>query len=152
LPVTRSAAIVIGEITEATAYLSDDETNIYSEFSIRVAEILKVDASSRLTIDTPLVIQREGGRVRFASGKTVAAIVNHQDLPQIGRRYVFFLVRKSLAGQLIDDFYLLTAFELRAGRVFPLDNVTDGHPMAAYKGTLEISFLADLRSAIANAN
>jgi hypothetical protein len=151
-PITQSAAIVIGEVTEATAHLSEDETNIYSEFSIRVDEILKDDIAKRLVIGTPFIAQREGGRVRFATGKTAAVIVNHQNMPRIGRKYVFFLDHQSLKAQLIDDYYLLTAFELRAGRVFPLDSVSARHPIAAYKGAQEIAFLADLRAAIALTN
>jgi hypothetical protein len=150
LPVARSAAIVIGEITDARAYLSEDGTNIYSEFSIRADEILKNDIGNPLVLGNSIIAQREGGRVRFASGKTVTATVNHQDMPRTGRRYVVFLTHSFPLGRKIEDFYMLTAYELRAGRVFPLDNVLDDHPIAAYKGTSELSFLTDLRVAIGN--
>jgi hypothetical protein len=149
-PVTRSAAIVIGEITNVTAYLSEDETNIYSEFSIRVDEILKHDLANPIVIGGSVSAQREGGRVRFASGQTVAATVNHQDMPRIGRKYVVFLTHSFPLGGKIEEFYLLTAYELRDGRVFPLDPVLDGHPLAHYKGKSEEALLMDLRTAIAS--
>ena len=44
LPVGRSVAVVLGEIVDAQAYLSDDKTGVYSEFSVRVEEIFKNDS------------------------------------------------------------------------------------------------------------
>lgn len=149
LPVSRSAAILIGEITEARAYLSENKTNIYSEFTIRVDEILKNDLKNPLTPGGLVAAEREGGRVRFASGKTVVATVNHQDMPRTGKKYVLFLMHFSLSAAEAEDFYLLTGYELREGSVFPLDKVLDGHPITRYKGTPAQAFLADLDAAIA---
>jgi hypothetical protein len=41
LPTHISNAVVIGEVTDAKAYLSEDRTSVYSEFTIRVGEVLK---------------------------------------------------------------------------------------------------------------
>jgi len=147
-PVARSAAIVIGDIKEARAYLSEDGTNIYSEFSIQVDEILKNDPLNPVTTGVGLIAEREGGRVRFPSGKTVTVRVNHQDMPRTGRRYVFFLTRTSATGDGSECIHLLTAYELREGRVIPLDKVSDGHPITQYKGRSEQDFLTELRAVI----
>ena len=148
-PVARSAAIVTGEITEARAYLSENGSNIYSEFSIQVDEILKNDSLDPITAGVPLFVEREGGRVRFPSGKIVTARVVHQDMPRPGRRYVFFLMRTDLNGNNAEGFYLLTAYELRDGHVFPLDQVSEKHPINQYKGKAEEEFLTELRAVIA---
>jgi len=149
LPVARSAAIVTGEITNEKAYLSEDETNIYSEFSIRIDEVLKNDIANSLSTGSSLIAEREGGRVRFPSGKIVTSYVIHQDMPRTGRSYAFFLTHAQLTSGDSEWFHLLTAYELRDDRVFPLDDVSDRHPMNRYKGASETDFLLDLRAAIA---
>jgi hypothetical protein len=148
LPVTKSTAVVVGEITRAQAYLSEDQTNIYSEFNLRVDQVLKNDDATSINIGDKIVIQRKGGRVRFPSGKIAASMVNHQDMPLVNRRYVVFLTHSFPMGGLIEDFYLLTAYELCDGRVYPLDKPPAGHPIAAYKGIDETSFLNDLQKAL----
>lgn len=147
-PVARSAAIVTGEVTDARAYLSEDGTGIYSEFSIQVDEILKNDPLNPVTAGVPLFAEREGGRVRFPSGKIVTARVVNQDMPRPGRRYVFFLRRRSLTGSDSEGLHLLTAYELREGRVVPLDKVSEKHPINQYKGKAEEEFLTELRAFI----
>jgi hypothetical protein len=78
-PVARSAAVVTGEIREVRAYLSEDGTNIYSEFSIQVDEILKNDPLNTVITGGTLIAERRGGRVRFPSGKIVTSQVIYQD-------------------------------------------------------------------------
>lgn len=151
-PVAQSAAIAIGQITDARAYLSEDGTNIYSEFSIQVDEILKNDFLNPLATGGSLIAERQGGRVRLPSGKIVTSRVNHQDMPRTGRRYVFFLRRTISTGSDSDCIQLLTAYELREGRVFPLDKVLEGHPINQYKGKTEQEFLTELRAVIAKAD
>lgn len=148
-PVARSAAIVTGEVTDARAYLSEDGTGIYSEFSIQVDEILKNDPLNPVTAGVPLFAEREGGRVRFSSGKIVTAQVVNQDMPRPGRRYAFFLMRGSLTGTDSEGLQLLTAYELREGRVFPLDKVSEKHPINQYKGKAVEELLTELRDVIA---
>lgn len=150
-PVARSAAVLIGEVSSTNAYLSEDGTGIYSEFSIQVDEILKNDLLNTITVGTSIIAEREGGRVRFPSGKIVTAQVNRQDMPRPGRRYVFFLTCTDLNGNDAEGYYLLTAYELREGRVIPLDKVQEGHPINQYKGISEQDFLTELRAVIARA-
>ncbi|MGZ8836819.1 MAG: hypothetical protein ACXW3F_13995 [Pyrinomonadaceae bacterium] len=148
-PVARSAAVLIGEVSSAKAYLSEDGTGIYSEFSIQVDEILKNDLLNPITVGTSLIAEREGGRVRFPSGKIVTAQVIHQDMPRPGRRYVFFLTCTDLNGNDAEGYYLLTAYELREGHIFPLDMVSAKHPINQYKGKAAEEFLTELRAVTA---
>lgn len=148
LPVAESRLVVIGEVTDAQAYVSDDKDWVYSEFTIRVEEVLKNTGSVALTQGTPLIADRDGGRVRFPSGRTTLQYIRGQGMPRAGRRYALFLTHadRELGA------HILTAYELRGGRVFPVDNPAGGqHPVATvYKGTDETTFLNDLRTAIAN--
>jgi len=47
LPVTKSTVVIIAHITDARAYLSNDKTGVYTEFTVRIDEILKDDARTR---------------------------------------------------------------------------------------------------------
>ena len=152
-PVDRSAAVIIGEITEAEAHLSSDETKIYSEFTVQVDAVLKNDGVVALSPQSKITVERPGGRVRFPSGKIVIAAVSNQDLPRVGRRYVLFLTHDFIMGGRYDDtFFIVTGYELRNGKVFPLDKVSSGHPINVYKGSDEEAFLKDLTSALTNAS
>ena len=148
LPVERSAAIIIGTVSGAAAYLTPDKTGVYSEFAVRVDSILKEDPKKRLTGGDTISVERNGGRVRMPSGKIAVSWTNHQGMPKVGSRYVFFLTHDfEVAGDTFDDFYLLTAYELRGEKVFPLDK-TPKESVLAYTGTAESSFLTDLAEAL----
>lgn len=150
LPAATSDAVVIGEITNAQAYLSDDKTDIYSEFKVNVSEVLKDCSSASITLGTSIVVARGGGGVRFPSGKVILTGNHAKPLPRIGRRYVLFLKRNSEG-----DFSILTGYELRAGRVSPLDGRSpDGgffQQSIAYQQYVdadEATFLKEVRGAI----
>jgi hypothetical protein len=150
LPAYRSDAVVIGEVLEAGAYLSNDKTGVYSEFTIKVSDILKND-SSHLTQGSSLVAERLGGRVRFPSGEILPVQIVGQGMPRAGFRYVFFLKRVD-QGQAYD---ILTAYELRAGKVSPLDGAKTrggGHPWEfdKYENWDEGKFIDAVRAEIAN--
>ena len=152
-PFDRSAAVIIGDITGAEAHLSSDETKIYSEFTVDVDAVLKNDELKPLSPQSKIKVERPGGRVRFPSGKIVIAAVSNQDLPRLGRRYVLFLTHDFIMGGRYDEtFFILTGYELRNGKVFPLDKVSSGHPINAYKGSDEEVFFKDLISAQTNAS
>lgn len=153
LPVSRSAAIVIGRITKAEAHLTPDKTDIYSEFSIYIDVVAKNDQENALDVGRTLTVQRSGGRVKMPSGKVVVSWTNHQDMPRVGGRYVLFLTHDfETKGDMGKDFYILTGYELKDGRVFPLDNAGTSHPMTVYKGASESTFLNDLFSSVAQAS
>jgi len=150
LPVKISSAVIIGEVTDAQAYLSDDQTEIYSEFTVQIQQVLKNDNKAPLDVGNSVVVERLGGRVKFPSGKIVIASTNHQDLPRSGKRYVFFLTHEGPEAKPYEDFHILTGYELRDGQVFPLDKPGPDHPITAYKGASETSLLNELAVALAD--
>jgi hypothetical protein len=151
LPVDKSSAVVVGEVTDRKAHLSEDKTAIYSEFEIRIQSILKNDSKIVLSHTGSVTVERYGGRIRFPSGKTVICAIDHQDMPQVGSRYVLFLSNDfPLGGHSDEDFYILMGYELRDGKVFPLDKTYPKHPISAYAGTEESTLFASLSSALAN--
>jgi hypothetical protein len=150
LPVDRSHAVVIGKVTGAEAYVSNDKTGVYSEFTVHLDEVLKNSSNVSLAPGSTVSVERAGGRVRLPSGQVALMYTRAQGMPRAGRRYVFFLSHDfPLQGRQDIDLYILTGYELRAGRIHALDS-PHGHPITATKGKVENSFLEELRAAIAN--
>jgi len=150
LPVTESDAVLIADVTDAAAYLSTDKTSVYSEFTLAVAEILK-DSKADIPVGESITAERSGGGVRFASGKILLRGLLGKPLPKKSTRYVFFLKRN----EDVNDFSIVTAYELRGGRVFPLDGLTPKgavvEPFAAYqqyKGADQSVFLTKVRDLV----
>jgi hypothetical protein len=152
LPTEKSAAVIIGRISKAQAYLSENKSGIYSEFTVKVDAILKNDVTNPLSVDSSIVVYRTGGRLRLPSGKFIVSAVSHQDMPQQNSRYLLFLTHNSLTGVLDEDFAILTGYELKNGKAFPLDKVLSGHPINKYTGVSENILLTDLSSALANSS
>jgi hypothetical protein len=145
LPIEKSSAIILGEVKDAKAYLSEDETTVYSEFVVAVQTVLKNDPRREITTNELVDVERYGGRVRLPSGKIILATIDHQDMPRVGARYVLFLTGDQDVG-----FTILAGYELRGGKVFPLDQASPTHPMARYKGLDDSTLLNDLFSVLAN--
>ncbi len=148
-PVEQSTAVILGKVTKADAHLSQDKTNVYSEFEVELEEVLKPDPLISLTPGSLVTVERVGGRVRFPSGKMMISVVSHQEMPKIGYRYLLFLTHQGLTGPLVpEDFFILTGYELLEDRVCPLDKTLPGHPITAYRGVDLVTFLNDFNSAL----
>jgi hypothetical protein len=100
---------------------------VFSEFEIAVDTVFKQDDRTNVRVGKTLTVERIGGRVRLPSGKIVVSWVNHQNMPRVGAKYVLFLTHdfqsRDDGG---NDFNLLTGYELREGKVFPLDDTAPG--------------------------
>ncbi|MEN3327501.1 MAG: hypothetical protein V7638_2308 [Acidobacteriota bacterium] len=148
LPTEQSDAVVLGVVTSRDAYLSQDRTGIYSEFTVLVSEVFK-DPTKTIISGTPISVNRTGGAVRFKSGKIQKYQIAHQGMPDVAAPYVLFL-RKTSGGDLL----ILTGFKLVNGHVTPLDGNENNDPrlvlpFAKYAGTDEAEFLKEVRDAAA---
>jgi hypothetical protein len=140
LPVTQSDVIVAGKVVDAQAHLSDDRTDVYSEYSVEVSDIFKNTGNA---VSGTISTTRMGGAVRFASGKVQEYKRVGHGVPVRGNLYVLFLKREEEG-----DFTILTGYELSNGLVTPLDGEGQGLPFDYYKNVAESQFLQDLRSTI----
>jgi len=145
LPVKQSQAILLGRVVKAQARLTADKAVVYSEFLFHVDEVFQ-DDNNTLTPNSSVAVVRSGGRVRFASGHIALQMIAGQNMPRVGKQYVFFLTRDTDE----EDFYLLTGYEFHERRVYPLDNPQGGkHPIATtYNDVEQRVFLSDLRNAL----
>jgi hypothetical protein len=140
-PVDQAAAVVIGTITDAKAYLSNDKTGVYSVFTVLIDEVLKTPGS--LAVGSLVEAEREGGRVKFPSGRLHLYIVSEQDMPRVGGRYVLFLTKTNTESV----FEILTGYELREASVYALDDLPKPR---SYENTTPANFLNELRMTLAH--
>lgn len=120
-PVSRSAAVVIGTILSGKAFVSKDRTYVYSDFQVRVDQVLKQDPTANLAAGGRMVASRRGGTIHFPSGH-IKDYVNHgEGMPAIGSQYLFFLVKPNIPEPEY-EVIIGGAYELRNGMVHPLDD------------------------------
>ena len=146
LPVYGSNAVVMGNVSEAQAFLSNDKTGTYSEFTVQIEKVFKDDKDAPLSLGSAVKVDRLGARVRHSSNRTVWYHVPGLSMPQPGKKYVFFLRRNTDT----ENYLILTAYELRSGRVYPLDGSqgSSSFASATYDNAEEGVFLSKLYEAI----
>ncbi|HEX8146815.1 MAG TPA: hypothetical protein VF591_06520 [Pyrinomonadaceae bacterium] len=148
IPVQQADAVVVGKITDARAYLSNDKTNVYSEFTAALEDVLLNDPSGSLYTGALIATQRRGGAVKFPSGKRLVRGQLGRTMPHEGQRYLLFL-RKNADGQ---TFSIITGYALVNGKVTPLDGLSKKAPQlaqfAAYENADEATFLNQVRETI----
>jgi hypothetical protein len=146
LPVYGSNAIVMGSVVEAQAFLSNDKTGAYSEFTIQIEKVFKDDKDAPLSFGSIVKVDRLGARVRHSADRTVWYHVPGLSMPQLGKKYVLFLRRNANT----ENYLILTAYEIRSGRVYALDGTqgSSSFASAAYENVEEEVFLSKLHEAI----
>ena len=152
IPEAESDAIVVGEVVSAHAYLSNDKTSVYSEFTVHVADVLKNGNLWSLHSGSQVEVERSGGRLRFPSGKVLLLGAPYgKNMPRLGERYLFFLKQNDEG----NSYSIITAYELRSGSVYPLDRSPEGDVKSrqfaeyeAYSGMDETTFISHVLVAI----
>lgn len=116
LPVGESDLIVEGKVTDSAAYLSNDKGIVYSEFTVRVSDVIKATGDANVNKNDSIVTERIGGRVRYPDGRITRFNTRGQGSPMKGKRYLLFLT-----GAERGNYRILTGYELQGNKVFALD-------------------------------
>jgi hypothetical protein len=116
LPADKSDVVIEGQVTDVKAFLSNDKTGVYSEFTISVSRVLKVSSDLSVNLGDIIVAERFGGKVRYPSGQVILYRIGGQGAPVNGKRYLFFLAKADEG-----NYKLLTAYEIQGQKVFALD-------------------------------
>lgn len=135
-PITKSDVIVIAEVLEGKAHRSENKMNVFSNFEIRVNEVLK---GNNLRIGDIITIERVGGYVVYPNGRKVLFRLSGNGMPAVGARYAFFLAVSE------DNYTIVTGYELGEEGIKPLDN---SQQFQQHYGEPEESFFKKLRNAI----
>jgi hypothetical protein len=113
LPVEHCPVIVIGDVLRSEAHLSEDKLGVYSEFTIRLVEVIKAESSLP---SSEMVVERPGGYVRYPDGRKLLYRVGMGGMPRVGARYLFFLKPTPEL-----DYSILTAYEFGDKGILALD-------------------------------
>jgi hypothetical protein len=141
LPASRSAAVVIGTVLSGKTYVSKDRTYVYSDFQVRVDQVLKQDPQANLVVGGRMVVSRGGGTIHFPSGH-ITDYVNHgEGMPAIGSQYLFFLVKPNIPEPEY-EVIIGGAYELRNGMVHPLDDFN-----MQFENTSDTELISKVRTA-----
>jgi hypothetical protein len=133
-PISQSPVVVLGRVLDSRAYLSNDKTGVYSVFSIQIEQVLK--SSLPITNGSVIETERDGGRVKFPSGRLHLYLTDKADMPIVGGRYVLFLDAKN-----DQAFQIVTAYEIQDRKVRPLDRFRNAQ---RYNDWDESEFLTEL--------
>lgn len=148
LPVKKSDAVVIGTVNSGEAFLSNDETGVYSEFSVSIGGLVKNNRSSPIELDTDIIVQRAGGRIIYPSGKILKYFISGQEMPRLNGKYVFFL----RYDQQRQAYNIITAYEILNGKITALDGKGkakgSGFKFSEYNGVDEQQFMNELQIAL----
>ncbi len=126
LPVNTSDAILIGRVDRSAAHFSSDRTGVFSTFEVSVTKVLSTDKLTESIQDgSTIVIERDGGRVRYPSGKIESLSVYGRNMPDVNSTYLFFVKESPGAKPWTptndEGLDLLTGYELKDGKVYALD-------------------------------
>lgn len=134
LPVAQSNLVVIATTLSRSAYLSNDKGAVFTELTIRVEDVLKCTDNS-LKTESQIDVNRLGGVVRYRTGEESLFFINGQNMPEVGKQYLFFL--KAIPDS--RDFTIVTGYELGSSVVTALD---DPPQFVQYNG-LDVSVFLD---------
>ncbi len=143
LPVSVSTAVVVGTVTNGKCFLTKSHAYVYTDYLVRVDQILKQDPTANLSVGDVVVATRAGGAIRFPSGHITNYLTAGHGLPQIDSRYVLFL-SKSIPGYPEYEMMFDAGYQLKNGRVHPLDDAN-----SQYVGVEATAFLDEVQRAIA---
>ena len=143
IPMDDSKLAVVGKVLRTRAYLSEDRSNIYTEYTIAPEDVLKADGTQMGGHQSEITIDRPGGILRLSSGKVVECgpYICYLGYLRTGNRYVVF-ARASNGGK---DLEMFKGYELRGGQVLKLDQAGDKLPS---EFSDEEAFLSAARRAV----
>jgi hypothetical protein len=142
IPGVSATAIVIGTVVSGRAFATEAHNYVYTDYRIRVDEILKQDPAANLAVGGEVVAAREGGAIHFPSGHITNYITQGHGLPGIGSQYILFL--QAIPDVSEYDIIFDAGYQLKDGRVYSLDDVN-----AEYDGLAAVIFLGRITKAVA---
>lgn len=143
LPMERSDAVLIGEVTAIHPHVTNDQKGLYTEFTVRVSEWIK--AVSPDHEKSSIAFLRRGGKARLPDGRIVEWVVKGEgDTPLVGSRYLLFLqYRRDADAYLPWKMWVVEAGNIYAVSPDDLGRVARGESI--YHGKPLLSAISDLR-------
>ena len=86
----RSDAIVVGTLINETSLLTEEETFVFTDYEVRIEEIIKDNPSARLVLGDSVIVTRPGGILQIEQRKITAKADWFQPF-KVGSRYLLYL-------------------------------------------------------------
>jgi len=119
-----STTVIIGTVLSGNSFVSKNRTAVYSDYQIRIDEILKPNPTATLVVGGEVVGSRAGGAIHYPSDHTTNFLLIGHGLPEIGSQYVLFLW-KPVPNQPVWEIAFDSGYQLKNGRVYALDEVNE---------------------------
>jgi hypothetical protein len=146
MPVSVSTTIVVGTVISGKSFVTRDHTYVYTDYSIKIDQVLKPDPLANLIPGDLVVAAHEGGAIHFPSGHTTNFLTAGEGLPDVGSQYVLFLWR-SIPTFPEYEIIFHSGYQLKNGHVYPLDDAN-----SQYTDVEAGVFLDELQKAITTAS
>ena len=143
VPASTSNAVVVATVLGGKCFINAEHTFVYTDYQLRIDQILKQDAGAVLSVGSQVVGARPGGAIHFPSGHVTTFLNMGHGLPAIGSQYILFLWR-SIPNFPEYEIVFASGYELRDNHVFPLDDMN-----AEYENMNAPDFLNIVQKAIA---
>jgi hypothetical protein len=143
IPVSGSTATIVGTVTGGSSFITKDKTYVYTDYTVRVDQILALDKTASLSVGSEIVVAREGGAIHYPSGHITNVLIQGHGFPEVGGQYVLFLL-KPIPNSPEYEMTLDSGYQIKNGRVYPLDDVN-----SQYVGMDLPVFLDEVNKAIA---
>jgi len=140
-PISESALIVVGDVISVNAFLSNDRGGVYTEFTIRIDELLKNSESGKAA-PQKVIADREGGIVLYPNGQRVMYQSSERGLPLLGSRYLFFLKKNGQS----PNYEIIASYDITGARAVQVENIPS---FEEFKGLDKAVFLDKVRVGIA---
>lgn len=140
-PVDDSTLIVVGEVIKASAFFSNDKRGVYTEFTIRVDDVLKRSDTGKRN-PTKIMADRAGGVVIYPGGQRVLYQDSDIGLPRLASKYLFFLKKDDES----PNYAILTSYDITGARPVQVENIPS---FTEFKDLDKTVFLEKVRSKIA---
>jgi hypothetical protein len=125
----ESDIVVIGTVTEKQSFLTEHQTDVFTEHALTVSEVLKNDAGHSVQPGSTVYVARTGGSISF-EGHLIYHMIGGRVKPlKVGATYLLFLKRLSD----LSDSYTGRAFQVENYGLEAWDGLKefdDGFPLS----------------------
>jgi len=126
IPASVSTAVVVGTILSGKCFVNKAHTFVYTDYQVRIDQVLKLDPTTNLTVGDSVTASRDGGAIHFPSGHVTNFLHMGQGLPEVGSQYVLFLWR-SIPNLPEYEIIINSGYQLKDGRAYALDDANSGY-------------------------
>jgi hypothetical protein len=137
IPASVSTAIILATVVSGKCFVTGDHSYVYTDYQLKIDEILKPDTSANLAAGVLAIGSRPGGAVHFPSGHVTKVFDAGQGLPAVGSQYILFLWK---AIPDLPEYEIMSAsgYEVKARHVYPLDDTASQYDNMSFPVFLSV--------------